>query len=260
MNTLIVVPTLGRRPALLERSLSSITTQGIDGLDLVLVAPENVGVEMIARRHGARFAPDPGRGGLSGALNAGLAVAAADTTYFSWLGDDDLLAEGSLRATTEALNADEGAVLAYGWCDYIDLHDRVVFRSRAGRLATVILRWGPNLIPQPGCLMRHDAVVAVGGLDESVRLAMDLDLFLRLRGKGRFIALPRTLASFRWHDDSATVENENASMEESDQLRMKYMSRPAARAYQLLRWPGRLALWLAKRRVDRNRARAAAQA
>lgn len=256
MRTLIVVPTLGRRPDLLERSLSSIASQEIEGLDLVVVAPDDTGIAPVAHRHGGRFVPDPGRGGLSGALNAGLAAAAPDTTYFSWLGDDDLLTPGSLRATVDALEGAKDAVLAFGWCDYIDIQDRVVFHSRAGRVAAAILGWGPNLIPQPGCLMRYDAVVAAGGLDESVRLAMDLDLFLRLRRQGRFITLPQTLACFRWHDDSATVGNENASMEESDQLRMKYMSRPAAAAYQLLRWPGRLALWLAKRRVDHNRRRA----
>lgn len=258
MRTLIVVPTLGQRPALLAKSMASISSQGIEGLDLVAVAPPGRGVEELVAQHGGRFVPDPGHGGLSGALNAGLAAAADDTTFFSWLGDDDLLTPGSLQATTAALGATPDAVLVFGWCDYIDAEDRVVFRSRAGRVADRILRWGPNLIPQPGCLMRIEAVRAVGGLDESVKLAMDLDLFLRLRRKGRFVALSQTLACFRWHDDSATVKGENLSMEESDQLRMKYMSRPGALVYRGLRWPGRLALWLAKRRVDRNSARAAA--
>jgi GT2 family glycosyltransferase len=256
MSTLMVVPTLGERPALLELSLTSIKTQDIDDLDLVVVAPRGRGMEAVADRYGARFVVDPGDGGLSGALNAGLAAGGDDTHYFSWLGDDDLLAPGSLRATIASLDADPDAVLAFGWCDYIDTDGRVVFRSRAGRLAAWMIRWGPNLIPQPGCLLRFADVRDVGGLDESVRLAMDLDLFLRLRSRGRFVALPRTLASFRWHSDSATVRAESVSMEESDQLRIKYMRPMAARVYSLLRWPGRLALWLAKRRVDRNSARA----
>jgi len=259
MTTLMVVPTLGERPALLEESLDSIQAQGIEGLDLVLVAPAGRGVEEMAARYGGRFVVDPARGGLSGALNAGLAAASPATRYFAWLGDDDLLSTGSLRATIQTLEDHPDAVMAFGWCDYIDAQGDVVFHSRAGKLASAILGWGPNLIPQPGSLMRFEDVQAVGGLDESVRLAMDLDLFLRLRRRGRLVALSRTLACFRWHDDSATVRGENVSMEESDQLRMKYMSPFAARAYRVLRWPGRLALWLAKRRVDRNSARAAAR-
>lgn len=256
MSILFVVPTLGRRPGLLRACLESIRSQELATLDLVAVAPPGLGIEDEVASYGGRFVPDPGHGGLSGALNAGLRSARTDTTYFTWLGDDDLLAPGSLAATTRALDEDYDAVLAYGWCDYIDEAGRVVFHSRAGRLAARILGWGPNLIPQPGCLMRHDAVVAVGGLDESVRMAMDLDLFLRLRDRGRLVAVPRTLASFRWHPDSATVGQERLSMEESDQLRMKHMAPWAARAYRILRWPGRLALWLAKRRVDHNVGRA----
>lgn len=258
MTTLFVIPTLGRRPDLLRLCVESIVAQGVPELDLVAVAPRGTGVEELITQYGGRFVEDPRRGGLSGALNTGLAAARPDTEFFAWLGDDDLLAPGSLAATQQALRGAPDAVLAYGWCDYIDAQGQVVFRSRAGRIASAILSWGPNLIPQPGCLMRYDAVTEAGGLDETVRLAMDLDLFLRLRRLGRFIALPRTLASFRWHEDSATVKGENLSMEESDRLRMKYMSRPAAVVYEYLRWPGRLALFLAKRRVDRNSARVSA--
>lgn len=251
MSILFVIPTLGERPELLRRCLDSVREQQVQ-LDLVVVAPRGRGVEDLIAGYGGRFVEDPRRGGLSGALNAGLAAARPGTTYFAWLGDDDLLAPGSLSATTRALAQDPGAVMAFGWCDYIDTNDQVVFRSRAGKLAAATLGFGPNLVPQPGSLMRYGAVVAVGGLDEGVRLAMDLDLFLRLRRYGRLVALPRTLASFRWHPDSATVSAETASMEESDQLRMKYMHPVAGRAYRYLRWPGRWALVAAKRRVEAN--------
>lgn len=260
MSTLFVIPTLGERPDLLTRSLASIRDQAAAGLDLVVVAPRGRGVEELIASTGARFVEDPHRGGLSGALNAGLAAAAPGTRFFAWLGDDDLLVPGSLAATTEALEDDPGASMAFGWCDYIDEHDQVVFRSRAGKVAAATLAFGPNLVPQPGSLMRYDDVVAVGGLDESVRLAMDLDLFLRLRRRGRLLALPQTVACFRWHADSATVRGETESMEESDQLRMKYMPRPAASAYRVLRWPGRWALLAAKRRVSHNTRKVAAAA
>lgn len=260
MTVLFVVPTLGNRPDLLARSVASITDQGHPDLDLVLVAPPGRGVEELATRAGARFVADPARGGLSGALNAGLAAAGPGVTGFAWLGDDDLLAPGSLATTTRVLAENPDAALVFGWCDYIDADDTVVFRSRAGRLAAATIAFGPNLVPQPGSLMRYDAVVAAGGLDESVRLAMDLDLFLRLRRHGRLLAVPQTLASFRWHEDSATVSAEQESMEESDQLRMKYLPRPVAFGYRALRWPGRWALLAAKRRVARNTARAARRA
>ncbi len=251
-----MVPTLGERPGLLLRSLASITAQGAENLDLVVVAPRGRGVEELIAPTGARFVEDPRRGGLSGALNAGLEAGTEATTYFAWLGDDDLLAPQSLATTTRTLAQRRDAVMAFGWCDYIDENDTVVFRSRAGRLAAAIVTFGPNLIPQPGSLFRYADVVAVGGLDESIRLAMDLDLFLKLRRRGALVAIPQTVASFRWHADSATVSAETESMEESDQIRKRHLGTWSGRFYEYLRWPGRWALLLAKRRVMRNTARA----
>ncbi len=159
-------------------------------------------------------------------------------------GDDDLLALAR-SATTAALDAEPDASMVYGWCDYIDEHGTVVFSSRAGRVAARILRFGPNLVPQPGSLMRLSDVLAVGGVDEALSLSMDLDLFLRLRRRGRLIALnrPGVVPVARRIDDGAVG---GASADEADRVRMRYMSAPGAGAYRLARWPGRWALRLVK--------------
>ncbi|MGC4112361.1 MAG: glycosyltransferase [Nocardioides sp.] len=254
-RVLMIVPTLGRRMPHLTLCLESITSQGVPGLDLVLVAPPSPDVETLVEKHSARLVPDPRRG-MSGALNEGFATAAPGTAYVAWLGDDDLLSPGSLAATTAALDAEPGASMAFGWCDYIDDVGAVIFSSKAGRLAGRSITFAPNLVPQPGSLMRLADVQAVGGVDERLTYSMDLDLFLRLRRRGRLVALPRTLASFRWHPDSITVQSEEASAEEADQVRMRYMSRPVAAGYRVARWPGRWALRAVKWRV-RSRLRRA---
>jgi GT2 family glycosyltransferase len=247
-RVLMVVPTLGQRIDHLTLCLESIASQGVAGVDLVLVAPASAGVDALAERYGGRVVADPRRG-ISGALNAGFDAAVPGTSYVGWLGDDDLLRPGSLAATTAALDADPEASMVYGWCDYVDGDGATVFSSRAGRLAARCIRFAPNLVPQPGSLMRLVDVQAVGAVDEDLLLSMDLDLFLRLRRRGRLIAVPQTLASFRWHADSATVRSQADSAEEADQVRMRYMSTPAARLYRVARWPGRLALRLIRRRV-----------
>jgi GT2 family glycosyltransferase len=247
----MVVPTLGQRPDHLRECLASITSQEVAGVDLVLVAPESPDLEAVAREYAARTVPDPGRG-ISGALNAGFAAGVPGTAYVGWLGDDDLLRPGSLAATTAALDADSEASMAYGWCDYVDSTGTTLFSSRAGRLAARIITFAPNLIPQPGCLMRLADVQAVGGVDEDLKLSMDLDLFLKLRRRGHLLAVPQTLASFRWHESSATFRSQAASAEEADQVRMRYLPASAARLYRVGRWPGRAALQLMRWRVSRR--------
>ena len=254
-RVLMIVPTLGRRMAYLEHCLASIAAQDV-ATDLVVVGPATPELEEITRRHGGRLLADPERG-MCAALNAGFGSAVPGTPYVAWLGDDDVLTDGSLAATTAALDADPGASMVYGWCDYIDDEGAVVFANRAGRMAGRTITFAPNLVPQPGSLMRLPEVLRVGGVDERLTFSMDLDLFLRLRRRGHLLALQQTLACFRWHVDSVTVASEGASAEEADRVRMRYLPAPVAALYRLGRWPGRWALRLVKWRVRRQARRVA---
>ena len=248
-TVLVVVPTLGERIDTLEESLASVRAQ--EGVEphLVVVVPEAATqAREIAVRSGATVVDDP-RTGLSGAVNAGLAAHRGEELY-AWLGDDDLLQPGGLRTLAGLLAADPSAVVAYGACTYIDDRGRTVTVSRAGDLASKILAWGPDLVPQPASLTRVDALLACGGYDETLKFAMDLDMFLRLKRRGRFVSTKQETAAFRWHADSLTVANRGKSLAESEAVKRRYLSR-WARPFALL-WevPVRLATRAAARQVN----------
>ncbi len=162
---LLVVPTLGTRPDYLARCLTSIAQQDVPA-DIVIVAPDRPEIHEIARDFNASYLADPGS--QSSAINLGVASAQAHHEFVNWIGDDDLLEPGSLRATTAALDADPHAVVAYGACRYIDENDSELWISRAGPWANRILKWGPDLIPQPGMLVKTAAWQKAGGVDESL--------------------------------------------------------------------------------------------
>ena len=44
---------------------------------------------------------------------------------------------------------------------------------------------------------------------------MDLDAFLKLRRRGRFVWTRETVSAFRWHAESLTVSDRSASSRES---------------------------------------------
>lgn len=254
-RVLIVVPTLGQRPDYLEQTLRSVADSGV-AADIAVVCPTDAQhARELARTFDARVVHDPGS--LSGAVNAGLAVAQPHHLYGNWIGDDDLLAPRSLAATTAALDRDPGAVLAFGHCTYIDERGRSIWTSRAGRVATWMLPWGPDLIPQPGMLFRLADFRAVGGLDESLRFAMDLDLLLKLRRQGRFIAIDQAVSCFRWHANSLTVSDRTASLAESEAVKRRYLPVALRRVAPIWEHPVRLATRLAAGRVT-ARARALA--
>jgi GT2 family glycosyltransferase len=255
VDILIVVPTLGRRPEYLAQTLESIRAQDVTA-DVVVVAPEGAeDVRRTAADVGAAFVPDPGS--LTGAINLGASMAADRYRYVTWLNDDDLLEPGSLTATRAALEADAGAVVAFGACRYIDASGQELWVSKAGRWAPRILIWGPDLIPQPGMLVRSEAWQRVGGLDESYRLAFDLDLLLKLKREGRLIDVGRIVSSFRWHGDSLTVDDRSTNIAESERAKRSHLSPSARRWAWTWEGPVRVATRFAAGEVQRRAERAA---
>jgi GT2 family glycosyltransferase len=195
-RVLLIVATLGRRPEYLEQTLASIRSQEV-AADIVIVAPDDAVVREAAERWSASWLPDPGS--LPSAINLGATTLEAHHDYVNWLNDDDLLEPGSLHTTVSALDANPTAVLSFGACRYIDENGHELWISRAGSWAPRILKWGPDLIPQPGMLVRADAWRRVGGIDDTFKFAFDLDLLLRLQPLGAFIDVGRVVSSFRWH-------------------------------------------------------------
>jgi glycosyltransferase involved in cell wall biosynthesis len=249
-RVLLVVPTLGRRPELFALTVRSILDQTDEPADLVVVVPPGADeVRRLAADAGATLVDDPG--GMTAAINAGFALAQPHHVYANWIGDDDLLAPRSLATTAAALDAAPDAVVAFGYCDYIDDVGRRLFTSKGGRLAPWLMTWGPDLVPQPGALFRLDAVREAGLLDPTLSYAMDLDLLIRLRRKGRFVNTRTVLSSFRWHATSATVANRTPSLDESEQVKRRYLSPVQRRVAPVWEGPVRLATRLAARRVNR---------
>ncbi len=228
-DILVVLPTLGDRLELLERALHSIDAQRRDvNLTLVMVAPSSKrAARALGKKFGAVLVSDPGQG-MSAAINAGLAQRTTEQTYI-WIGDDDQFRPGGLATLTRLLERAPQAPVAYGGCDSVDDSDTMLWVSRAGRLASLILGFGPNLIPHLSAMMRLDALEAIGGYDERLRYAMDLDVLLRLKKRGPFVSTTTVTSAFGWQPSSLTVDNRSASAREARAVKRRYL--PA-----LLRW------------------------
>ena len=107
-------------------------------------------------------------------------------------------------------------------------------------------------------LFRLADFFAVGGLDESLRYSMDLDLLLRLKRQGRLVDSGSEVSMFRWHPGSLTVSDRRASMTEAELVKRRYLPRSARRFSSLWERPVRIATHAAAHRVAQLAARAAA--
>lgn len=151
------------------------------------------------RLAGWRSGPD---GGQAAAINEGIARGRAP--YVAWLNSDDLYLDGGIAALLKALEANPSAPAAYGRAsNLVDAtgHSRPVwvepFSERRLSLRCII--------SQPATLMRRTAWEAVGGLDPSLHMALDYDLWWRLyRSFGPLAFTDALVAVNREHEGTKT--------------------------------------------------------
>lgn len=247
----LVVPTLGARPTYLRAALESIENQQTP-VRVVVVTPVDSAGAVAKAISGLRAEiVTQASSGIASAIHEGWLRLTAGVEHLGWLGDDDLLRPGAFVAGVQALEQHPQASAVVGRCDVIDSEGRLLYTMASGRTAIRLLRYGHDLVMQPGSLFRRQAVEDVGGLDESLRYAMDYDLFLRVRDWGPIVYLPQTLAAFRWHADSLTASNQAASRGEAALVRRRYWRNarwePAAERVGMA--ASKVLYWVAKRRV-----------
>jgi glycosyltransferase involved in cell wall biosynthesis len=146
--------------------------------------------------------------GANPSRNRGLTHAAGD--YVSFLDADDLWTPDKLDAQLNALKNHPTAAVAYSWTNFIDESGKVLhsgsYVSASGNvlaeLAVVnFLENGSNP------LIKKQAVLDVGGFDESLQACQDWDLWLRLAAKYEFVAVssPQILYRVSTHSVSSNV-------------------------------------------------------
>jgi GT2 family glycosyltransferase len=191
---------------------------------------------------------DPSEG-LPAAINQGINELPSEVEYVNWLGDDDLLAKDSIESTAKFLEDDAATVMVFGSCDYIDSKSQTIWTNSSGRWAVPLLRFGPDLIPQPGALFRRSTFEKLGGLKTDLGWAFDFDLFIRLSKVGKLRFINQTLAKFRWHPESLSVEHRKKSVAEASRVRVSHLPGFLRPISFLWEYPVRQATLVAGKRV-----------
>lgn len=198
----VAVPSL-QQAAFLGEALDSLLSQDVPLEVFVADAGSTDGSVDVIRAREARLAgwrshPDAGQ---AAAINE--CIGRGRAPYVCWLNSDDLLLPGALRSLCTALDTAPQAPAVYGlaWD-----------QSPAGvRTRVKVENFDPRrlalrcIVSQPATLVRRIAWEAVGGLDETLQMAMDYDLWWRLYlHGGSLLHVPEYVAVNREHAGTKT--------------------------------------------------------
>lgn len=155
-----------------------------------------------------RYAAKDDRIRLTSQPNAGLVktlnqmLLNARSELIARMDADDISLPDRLAHQIEFLRLHPEVVCVGGAQDYIDEAGRVLNHMLLGEQDDEVQRFalaGMTPINHPSAMFRRDAVLQVGGYDESFYPSEDLDLWLRLGEIGKLANLPETVLKYRQH-------------------------------------------------------------
>jgi len=120
--------------------------------------------------------------------------------FVSFLDADDLWIPDKLASQLKALQGNTDVKVAYSWTDYIDENGKFLVAGNhlsfngdvyERLLVSNFLENGSNP------LIDKEALVELGGFDESLKAAQDWDMWLRLAAKYSFICVPAVQILYR---------------------------------------------------------------
>lgn len=204
--TVTCIVATNRVSRFLDEALSSAADQSHAPLEILVVddgspEPERLdaatsainGARVIHRRHE----------GVAAARNAGAAQATGE--WIAFLDDDDRWAPSRLERQLADLVEVPDAVVGYCGMRTIDTDGQAIMAGEhvqvRGRADVLRRRTG---VLAGNTLIRRSAFNAVGGFDESLRFAEDLDLVIRLSSHGSFVMTPADLLDYRLHAGNST--------------------------------------------------------
>jgi glycosyltransferase involved in cell wall biosynthesis len=204
----VVIPSFNHAPFLGPALASALGQVGEFDLEVwVIDGGSTDGTVELLRSYGdrIRWVSEPD-GGQSDALNKGFRLASGD--IIGWLNSDDLYQPGALAAVARAFRENPSVEWVHGRADVIDTDGRVCrrwvsaykrWRCKSYSYARLLTE---NFIQPNSVFWRRSLTERVGGVEPSLHLAMDYDLWLRFAQSSNPLYLDAPIACFRWYPAS----------------------------------------------------------
>lgn len=205
MDISVITPSYNQG-AFLGDTIASVLAQERAADEYIIVdgasTDSTVGVLARARPLVTRVVSEPD-GGQAEAINKGVQIASGDV--IGWLNSDDCYFPWTLATVQRVFEQNPDAAVVYGDYVKIDASNRLLALRRQPSFNASIARNGYLTVMQPSAFFRRQAFCDVGGVDISLRYAMDYDLWLKLASVGRIVHVREYLSAFRLHEVSKSV-------------------------------------------------------
>ena len=207
----------------IEETIRSVLLQGYPNLEYIIVdgGSTDQTVQIIKKYEPwiSSWVSEPDHG-QTHALNKGFQKATGEIV--AWMNSDDYYAKGAFQCIAQVFVDHEKPLLLYGDCNEVN-EDGVLtkhYSSPYEGVNSLVIQKG--FIPQPASFFHKQLIEEVGYLDESLRYAMDCDLWIKIAQSHDVLHIKQTLANFRIHSASKTEMDLPKMLAEHEAVVRKY--------------------------------------
>ncbi|MBT9315559.1 glycosyltransferase family 2 protein [Leptothoe spongobia] len=218
----VIIPAYNSEKTIQE-SIDSVLTQTFSDFELIIVNDGSTDktLELVEGIKDPRLRIlSFENAGAAATRNRGIAKAKGD--FIAFLDADDIWTTGKLADQLAAFKHEPSAGLVYSWSDYINFSgDFLCVGKRVITSESIEDTYAKLLVSnflENGStpLIRIDILKEVGCFDESLESSQDLDLYLKIAAKYRFVTVPKVQVKYRVTPGSITsktAENEKKQVE-----------------------------------------------
>lgn len=231
----VVIPVYNNEKTI-QKTIESVLKQTFSDFEILVIndGSQDATLDIIASIEDSRLKvfSYPNSGVVAIGRNRGISHACGE--FIAFLDADDLWAIDKLETQLEALQSNPHAALAYSWVDFIDEFGQPlgagIHKTFNGDVFAKILT-DNFIVTGSNPLIRKQALIEVGGFDDSLALMDDWDMWLRLAAGFHFVAVSSSQILYRRINHSQSM---NVLRLEKDYL--KLMERAFSQAPDSLKY------------------------
>ena len=204
MKISVITPSLNQAD-FIEKSIRSVLFQDYSDFEHIIIdggSSDNT-IDILKKYNHLKWISEKDSG-QSQAINKGFEIATGD--IICWLNSDDYFDTDTFTRVSDYFNKHPDCSLLYGDITYVDEKNTVIRRITGNEISHSALSIYPDLVRQPSTFWRKSIINEFGGLNEKLKLVMDLDFFLRISSKYKFHYIPQNLSFFRTYSEGKTLK------------------------------------------------------